>query len=73
MITRVEFSTLALDGPTPMRERKDFASDMVGVFEGFLFSILGGGCWICTEYVWAEWIRIAVCIYSVLAEYCSRK
>jgi hypothetical protein len=28
MITRVEFSTVAFEGPTPTRERKDFASDI---------------------------------------------
>lgn len=33
MITRVELVTLALEGPTPTRERKDFASDIFGRVE----------------------------------------
>jgi hypothetical protein len=33
MITRVELVTLAFEGPTPTRERKDFASDIFGRVE----------------------------------------
>lgn len=40
MITRVELVTLAFEGPTPTRERKDLASDILGRVEVVVLVVL---------------------------------
>jgi hypothetical protein len=52
MITRVEFSTVALEGLTPTSSRKDFA-DIFGLVGGVLVwcNIKSWGEYLCTKFL----------------------